>query len=253
VGAPAWDTLAPGLALARFTSPQADSAHQGDIRILRIDPRRCALTLLCASATPSKELLTPRQWCERNGLAAAINPSMYQQDYLSSVSLMVADGHVNNARVSSDKCILAFDPLADTAPPVRLIDRECDNFPALRPLYNTLIQSIRMRSCRGRNVWAQQPRRWPTAATGIDSSGNVLFIHVGTPYSTHDVIELLSSLPIGLARCMYGDGGSPAQLFVQVGAVAHEWHGTAETGVSGDTEWRPEPLPNVLGVSVDAP
>jgi len=225
----------------------------GDIRILRIDPRRCNLVLLCASATQSRELLTPREWCERYDLAAAINPSMYQQDYLSSVSLMVADGHVNNSRVSGDKCVLAFDAEHDTLPPALLIDRECDDFPALRTLYGSLIQSIRMRSCKGRNVWAQQPRQWPTAAVGMDSSGNVLFIHVGMPYSTHDLIDLLASLPIRLDRCMYGDGGSPAQLYVGAGRASHEWYGTSETGAPDSSHAQPEPLPNVLGVAVGSP
>ena len=80
-------------------------------------------------------------------------------------------------------------------PSVSLIDRDCDDFETLRGKYGTLVQSIRMISCRRTNVWTQQPQRWSTAAIGRDGRGRILFIHARSPYSTHDLIDILLELP----------------------------------------------------------
>src|SRR5206468_3610842 len=89
-----------------------------------------------------------------------------------------------------------------------------------------LVQSIRMISCNGENVWSRQERRWSTAAIGMDALGRILFLHVRSPYSTHDLIDILKALPLGLTRAMYAEGGPEAQLFVSSGAEEHEWVGS---------------------------
>lgn len=244
-----WDTLETGLEVGIFQAPVQSPVGDSRVRVLRIDPRRFELRLVCASDADSTTR-SARQWCAKYGLVAAINPSMYQTDYLSSVSLMVAGSHVNNSRVSADKSILAFGPTADTLPPVTIIDRECDDFASLRRSYGSLAQSIRMISCTGRNVWAQQKRTWSTAAIAIDSAGAVLFIHVRSPYSTHDLIDMLQSLPLDIARCMYCEGGPEAQLYVRAGGREYEWCGSYETGFNeNDFILRSPPIPNVVGVA----
>ncbi|MBD3243537.1 MAG: hypothetical protein GF331_23305 [Chitinivibrionales bacterium] len=244
-----WDTLEPGLELGVFEAPMRSAVGDSRVRVLRIDPAHFELRLVCASNTPERTTRNAREWCNEAGLVAATNPSMYQTDYLSSVSLMVTGDHVNNPRVSPDKSILAFAPKADTLPPVMIIDRQCDNFTALRRRYGGLVQSIRMISCTGRNVWAQQNRRWSTAAVAVDSTGNVLFIHVRSPYSTHDLIEVLQSLPLAIGRCMYGEGGPEAQLYVRAGGREHEWCGSYETGYNENDEVVRSPrIPNVIGI-----
>ena len=104
-----------------------------------------------------------------------------------------------------------------------------------------------MISCKGRNVWAQQPKRWSTAAIGVDAGGNVLFIHVRSPFSTHDLIEILLALPLDLKRAMYAEGGPEAQLYVAAGGREEEFSGSYETGFNEDDDnqisW---PVPNVI-------
>ena len=116
--------------------------------------------------------------------------------------------------------------------------------------YATLVQSIRMISCTGKNVWKQQQRRWSTAAIGIDARDNILFIHVRSWYSTHDLINILKKLPLNISRAMYTEGGPQAQLYIKVGKKEFEFAGSYETGSNQNNDrvisW---PLPNVVGIS----
>jgi uncharacterized protein YigE (DUF2233 family) len=247
-----WERLEPGLEFGAFRSRLA-AAGDRLIRVLRIDPARYRLRLLNASSEPGGHPRTARDWAERNHLAAAINASMYQADMRSSVSLMLTRGHVNNPRLSKDKAVLAFDPLEAGLPPVQIIDRECQDFAALRDHYATLVQSIRMISCDGRNVWEPRQGAWSTAAIGIDKSGRILFIHARAPHTTHDLIEVLLELPIDLKNAMYVEGGSEAQMFVQAGGKSLEFAGSLED--QDDTlpahfVW---PIPNAVGIERIAP
>jgi len=202
-GIAAWQQLAEGLELGIFDSHLPSDIGDSKIRVLRIDPQYFKLRLLNASALENRQPLSAKEWSRRNGLVAAINASMYQADYKSSVSLMRTKAHVNNPRLSKDMAILAFDRKQSDIPQVKIIDRQCEDFETWGKKYDTVIQSIRMISCKGKNVWTQQPQKWSTAAIGIDDRQRVLFIHVGSPYSTHDVIEILKKLPIDIARAMY--------------------------------------------------
>lgn len=250
----AWENLEPGLDLASFAAPRAAETGDSRIVVLRIDPRHFALRLLNASQTPDGQSATARHWARGHGLVAAINASMYQGDYRTSVSLMKTGKHTNNPRLSRDKAVLAFDRLADDVPPVQIIDRTCQNFDALREAYGTLVQSIRMVSCDRKNVWRVQPQRWSTAAVGIDTEGRVLFLHVASPYSTHEVIDALLSLPIGLRNAMYAEGGPEAQLYVESGGREFEFTGVYEGGFIGGAQVAPAwPVPNVLGIVRTAP
>ena len=245
-----WTSLEPGLDLGEFLAPQRSQAGDSIVRVLRIDPERFELRLLNASAPGEGELRTARGWSERHGLVAAINASMYQTDYRRSVSLMQTREHVNNGHLSKDKAVLAFDRRDGAVPQVQIIDRECQDFAAVSRHYGTLVQSIRMLSCDGKNVWKQQPRRWSTAAIGVDRRGGVLFIHVRSPYSTHDLIEVLRGLPLDLRSAMYVEGGPEAQLYVAAGGREHEFVGSFETGFhESDDRKVALPVPNVVGVA----
>ena len=245
----AWKLLEPGLEFGRFEMPHPLDARPGIAHVLRIDPAHFRFRLLAASATEARRPYTARGWAQQAGLVAAINASMFQADFLSSVSLMRTPGHVNNPRLSSDKTVLAFDPRVPGLPPVRLIDRECDDFEALREQYATLVQSIRMVSCTGRNVWAEDDRRWSTALIATDAQGRVLFVHVRAPYSMHALIEELRALPLGIERAMYTEGGAQAQLYVESGDFVQEFVGTFGSGFTagegGPSLW---PVPNVIGI-----
>lgn len=244
-----WKILEPGLEFGEFVSPQPAEMGDSLIRILRIDPQRFKLRLLNASALTRGKSLTAREWCRQYGLLAAINASMYQQDNRTSVALMKTRGHVNNPRLSKDRTILAFDPLNPQDPPVKIIDRDCDDFEFWKERYGTLVQNIRMISCQGRNVWSPQLKKWSTSAIGLDREGKILFIHVRSPYSTHDLIKVLLALPLNIKQAFYVDGGPVAQLYFQGGGQEVEFLGSYEAGINENNLNRMAwPIPNVLGV-----
>jgi len=244
----AWTRLEPGLDYAEFDAPCPSDVGDSRIRVLRIDPGRFDLVLLNASNHEGRNR-TAREWSGEFDLVAAINASMFQADHATSVSLMRTRDHVNNGHVSKDKTVLAFDPDPGVEPRVRMIDRACDDLDQVSQGYGALVQSIRMVSCEGHNVWSPQPRRWSTAAVGVDRDGRVLFVHVRSPYVTHDLIEMLLALPLDLDRCMYVEGGPEAQLYVRDDAAEMELVGSFETGFMTNNDnaaaW---PVPNVIGV-----
>ncbi len=245
-----WQRLDKGIELGTFLSPLPAEVGGSLVTVLRIDPKYYRLHLLNASAIQNGSPMSPKQWCQQNGLTAVINASMYQTDYKTSVSLMRKKGHTNNPRLSKDMTILAFDRLDNSVSEVKIIDRQCEDFEFWKQKYATLVQSIRMISCTGKNVWKQQSRRWSTSAVGIDTKNNVLFIHVRSLYSTHDLINILKELPLNISRAMYTEGGPQAQLYIKVPAKEFEFVGSYEVGSSdankGSLSW---PLPNVIGIS----
>lgn len=247
--ATAWRPLEAGLELGTFSLPREASGGDSRVRVLRIDPGYYELQLLMASATRDSAACTARQWCERAQLVAAINAAMYQADGRTSTALMVTRGHSNNTHLTRDNSLLLFDPLVPGVAPVRLLDRTCEDIAALRPSYGSQIQGIRMLACDGANTWAAQPRRWSAAAIGLDRQGRVLFLHVRSPYTMHELIEMLRALPLDLVRLQYAEGGPEAQLAVRAGGERYEFVGSYETGFfESDDEAFALPVPNVLGV-----
>lgn len=240
-----WQALEPGLEYALFDGPPADRGD-GKIAVVRIDPARFELRLLNASAPGEGTLRTPRAWAERAGASAAINASMYQEDYRTSVSLMRTRDHVNQARTSKDKAVLAFDPLVSGVPAVRIVDRECDDLDEVARGYGTLVQSIRMISCDRRNVWAPSDRRFSAAAIGLDGRGRVLFVHARTTWPVHDLVAALLALPMDLVRAMYVEGGPEAQLYARGGGRQIELVGGLTGPARAADPGKAWPVPNVI-------
>jgi len=245
---PGWQVLEPGLEFGIFQTP--DSSERATIHVLRIDPNYFEFRLLNASATSPQQLRTAREWCQEYELVAAINASMYQEDYLSSVSLMRTSGHINNPRLSKDKTILAFDRRTSDVPLLKIIDQQCENFDDWKPHYTTFVQSIRMISCKGQNVWRPHSQKWSIAAIAIDTEGRGLFIHVRIPYSTHDVINILLDLPLRISRAMYAEGGREAQLYIRSGNQEYEFVGSYGPGFGEHADnQHAARLPNVIAIA----
>ena len=244
-----WRSLEPGMDMGLFLAPKKSIVGDSLIKVLRADPHFFALKLLNSSASKTKKRYSVKTWVKQNSLVAGINASMYQRNQVSSVSYMKTGNHLNSKWLSKDKTVLAFDPIEKEIPKVKIIDRECDDFRTLRKKYATLIQSIRMVSCKGKNVWAPQNKIWSTAAVGTDIKGRILFIHVRSPYSTHDLINMLMQIPINLERAMYVEGGADAQLYINTGNEEYEFIGSYSTGFrEHDQNTFSHPIPNVLGL-----
>jgi uncharacterized protein YigE (DUF2233 family) len=239
-----WRALDAGLEFAAFRSPQYEH-DSAAINVLRISTKHHELTLRNASHPAQGELLTARQWAQKENLTAVINAAMYQTDYRTSVSLMHTSGHVNNSFISKDRTILVFEPLQKNIPAARIVDLDCDDFDKIRPQYGSAVQSIRMISCTGRNVWQQSEKQWSIAAIGIDKSGNLLFIQSTAPHTVHDFINILRGLPIAIDRAMYMEGGSPSQMYVNTPKDTMEFIGDFS---GGGKSAGAAMLPNVVGV-----
>jgi glucose/arabinose dehydrogenase len=120
----------------------------------------------------------------------------------------------------------------------------------LKDQYGTLVQSIRMISCTGQNVWRQQPKKHSTAAIAVDSDGRLLLIHVGSLYTTHDLVEILQAMPLNISRAMYTEGGPQAQLHVRCGSKVYNFAGGYEMNfIEGDGAALYRPVPNVIGIA----
>jgi hypothetical protein len=244
-----WTELAPGLELRALRASQPSRTGDELIVALRIDPAHHEFVLLIADAEDGTAR-TARDWAARDGLVAAVNAGMFQAtDAAWPVGRTRVEGGTVNPAMSADRTMFAFAPDDAAAPYARILDRDCEDFAVDGASYANLLQSIRMISCDGRNVWSQQPREWSTAALATDAQGRVLFIHVRSPYSVHDFIAMLQASPLGVERAMYLEGGPEATLFARGDGVTVERVGSFETGFfesdSNTTAW---PLPNVIGV-----
>ena len=245
----AWKNLEKGLDVGIFQAPKKSAFGDSLIRILRADTASFSLRLLNASSKDQGKRWSVKDWANKNGLVAAINASMYQKDMMSSISYMKTRQHTNNTWVSKDKTVLAFDPDDKSLPPARIIDRDCEDFNTLRKQYGIMVQSIRMVSCHGKNMWKQQKKMSSIAAIGLDQQDRILFIHVRSPYTTHDLINMLLELPIGLKQAMYVEGGADAQLYINTGKEEHEFIGSYSTGTrEHDENTFSHPVPNILGL-----
>jgi len=247
---PAWRELQPGLELGRFVSPRPSDVGDSTVTVLRIDPAQYELRLLSAKLLKLEAGLPAPEWAARYGALAVVNASMFREDGLTSVAHMRSGEAFNNPTWSKDNAVFVARPRDAGLPGAQILDRTCGDVPRLSRRYDVVIQNIRMLDCAGRNAWAQQPRRWSTAALGQDGGGRMLFVHARSPWSTHDLIDVLLALPLDLKRLMYVEGGPEASLFVKVGGrVEVEAMGSFETGFfESDTNQRFWPLPNVIAV-----
>jgi hypothetical protein len=243
----AWTKPANGLELGYFTAPGEDSDGDSAIVVLRIDPALWELKLLGISLTGDERGMGVRDWCEKQGLTAAINAGMFATDYRTHVGYMRMGDHVNSRGKNIYQSVAAFDPKRDSLPLFRMFDLDVDSMAAIIRDYRSVIQNLRLIKRPGENRWVQKPEEWSEAALGEDDRGRALFIFCRVPYSMHDFNKILLSLPIGLVCAQHLEGGPEAQLYLKAGGVEIDLVGSYETGLieSGDYGW---PVPNVIGI-----
>jgi len=236
-----WKRIDDGLFLSELRSPQ--------ITIVKIDPNYYSFKLLCASEN-NKLRMTVKKWCQRHNLVSAINAGMFQADGIRNVGYMKNFNHINSPRLNTrHKAVLAFNPVDATVPEIQIIDLKCQDFERLKDKYQTLIQGIRMISCKQENVWEKQDKRWTIAAFGIDKAKNGLFILTESHHSVHDFTNILLSLPLSLYNVMYLEGGPEATLYFSANGVEFEKIGSYETGLDENHfQKNARPIPNVIGI-----
>jgi uncharacterized protein YigE (DUF2233 family) len=245
-----WKKVEEGLYWAEFYPSQKSLVKDSKITIVKINPRFYSFKLLCASDL-GKTRMTAKDWCLKHNLISSINAGMYQEDGLRNVGYMKNFSHINNPRLSSSyKAVLAFNRTDAAVPEIQIIDLRCQAFEELKPKYQTFVQSIRMVSCQQENVWAKQDNMWSLAVLGLDKNGNGLFIFSEAPYSVHDFINVLLSLPISLYNAMYLEGGAEASLYFSLNGVELDKVGNNGSGLNDSlVRGVVRAIPNVLGIT----
>jgi uncharacterized protein YigE (DUF2233 family) len=243
-----WKKVDKGLYIGEFTFPGKLKTNASGITIVKVDPKGYSFKLLCASEH-GKVKMTPKEWCRNHNLITATNAGMYQEDGIRNVGYMKNFSHINNPKLSAAyKAVLAFNPIEPTLPKVQIIDLKCQDFERLRFKYQTLVQNIRMISCRQENVWSKQDKTWSMAVFGIDKSGNALFIFTKSPCSGYDFANILLSIPISIHNAMYLEGGKQASLFFSANDVEFERIGFPASLNENDNILVARPVPNVIGI-----
>ena len=245
-----WRKVEDGLFLGQFDPLYETSVKDSKIIILKINPTYYSFKLLCASEL-GKIRLTPKEWCKKYNLVAAINAGMYQKDGLTNVGYMKNYSHLNNPRLNSTyKAVLAFNRVDVRVPEIQIIDLKCQDFETLRPKYQTFVQGIRMIGCNQENVWSKQEKRWSLAVLGVDKEGRVLFILSEAPYSGYDFNNVLLSLPLSIFNATYLEGGPEASLYFSAAGMELEKAGIYGTDPDGNVvRSGAYPIPNVIGIA----
>jgi hypothetical protein len=246
-----WRTAASGLEVGRLLAPTPSAVGDSIVTVVRVDPGQFELRLLSAKLLGLTSNPTAQQWVEQHGVIGAINASMFRTDGVTSVAYMRDRERTNNGRWTKDNAVFVSRPRRTGLPAAQILDRACGGADALASLYDVVVQNIRMLDCQRHNTWSQQPRRWSTACVGEDGTGRILFVHVRSPYTTHDLVDALLALPLDLKRLMYVEGGPEASLFVKIGGkVVVAETGSYETGFNeNDGNRLFWPLPNVLAIA----
>jgi hypothetical protein len=243
-------SLEPGLELGRFASPQPSLLGDERITVLRVDPQRFSVELLSkAREHPDRSLAGPH-WLAEHDLVAVINAGMFATDHSTATFGMVDEGLVNNGSLNPRAgSALLLEPTEGGLASARLLDLRCEDLEARRPQYGSLVQSYRLLECDGTPAWQASSKIWSHALVGMDHSGNILFIHARSPWSTRQFTEILLALPLDLDRLHYAEGGPEATL-----AMWHEGReltlvGSYETGFNeNDRNHQAWAIPNVIGV-----
>ena len=240
-----WRELEPGFSLATF-SIDSNSLFPVTITVLRLDPNSVEFVLLNSSNTGRAASLSG--WADQEGLAAAINASMYLPDQKTSTGYMRSGEHENNGRVVTNfGAFFVAGPRAPALPNAALLDRVKDPWEERLPLYDIVVQNYRLIDAEGRMLWLPGGPSHAAAAIAQDQQGHILFIHCREPMTGTEFGNLLLTLPLDLRMAMYVEGGSQAGLLVRAGDVNTVWMGRhmADLWTSGNKN---APLPNVLGV-----
>jgi len=84
---------------------------------------------------------------------------------------------------------------------------------------------------------------------GADKQGNALFIFSRSPYSGHDMNDILLQLPLNIHNVMYLEGGPETTFYLNHNGTEVSRVGSYETDYREDNRNdRLRVLPNVIGI-----
>ena len=243
-----WHPLCKGMAIGQFTAQPKSDIGDSKITILKVDPHWFQLKLFSTSQLKHKAL-TAEQWAKKYGLIAVTNAGMFDTDFRTHVGYMKNFNHLNNPVQNHYQSVAAFNPIDSSRAPFMIFDLDRVSFDQILKQYQCLIQNLRLIRRPGENRWKQKINKWSEAALGQDREGNILFIFCRSPYSMHDLNNILLKLPIRLVAAQHLEGGPEASFYFKFENMELRLTGSYETNFNENDHnsafW---PIPNVLGV-----
>ncbi len=241
-----WQRLDKGLFLASFEG-KTPSQSPYAIYVLKIDPSSYSLVLLMSSREGISPL-TLREWVYRYHLVAAINASMFWKDYLTSTGYMRSYRYINQRRIHKKfGGFFVFAPRKKGLPFAQIIEKKEMEWKRVINEYECVVQSFRMISKNGKNLWRDRGPSYSVSAIAMDKFDNILFIFSLRPICIYELNELLLSFPINIGSCIFTEGGSTAGIYIKVKGF--------EKGISGYTPFSIlegrnhfHKIPNIIGV-----
>ncbi len=244
-----WDKVDDGLFVGTFNSPMKSISGDSRLTIIKIDPNLYSFKLLSVGEMKHSNL-TAKEWSEKYNLIGVVNAGMFREDYITNVGYMKNYDYINNSRNNSKYfSVSAFNPI-DSAqnPNFQIYDIDEKSFDDITDNYHTVIQNLRLIKSPAQNRWSQQDKKWSEVALGQDTHGNALFIFCRSPYSMHDLINILKELPIDIDSAQHLEGGPEASLYLSHNNIKIEMMGSYETSFMEDNGnnnfWE---IPNVIG------
>ena len=244
-----WNKIDEGLEMGEFASPVPSVLGESVITIIRIDPGRYSFRLLCCDELGHSKL-TAVEWTWKYNLVGAVNAGMFLSDHKTNVGYMKNFEYLNNPKINSSyHSVVAFNPVDTVQDPFEIFDIDETDIQDISAKYHTVIQNLRLIKSPGQNRWSQQDRKWSELALGQDKHGNALLIFSRSPYSMHDLNNILISLPIDIDNAQHLEGGPEASLYISHQGTRVENMGSYESGFNENDQildfW---PIPNVIGI-----
>lgn len=241
-----WRDLAPGMKLAELVHEDKGVLR---IMVLRIDPAKYDF-ILYSAAWEDGSPRTLEQWAEKYGLVAGINAGMFLQDGLTNTGFMRRGTRVNNARVGERfGSFFVSGPRRADLPRAAVLDRSQDNWEALLPLYDNVVQNFRLFGPKGAQLWPERGATHAIAAVGVDSQGHIVFLHCRAATTVHRFTRaLLASPALGIIAAMYVEGGAQAEMMINMPSYSRLWAGQSPVDILFAPGTVDMPLPNIIGV-----
>lgn len=243
----AWARLADGLDLAVLAEPEQG---QEPIRVtaLRLDPARYEFSLYSV-AWDGPAARNIAEWAETLDLTAAINAGMYLPDGKTSTGYMRRGQALNNSRIAARYGgFFVCGPRREGLPQAAVLDRSVDDWEALLPAYEVVVQNFRLFGPGGAQVWPEDGPVHSVAAVAQDQAGNILFLHCREAVSVHRFVNVLNAHPdLGLRTAIYVEGGSQAAMTLRLPASAATWAGRSAAALLLGGGGGRSPLPNIIG------
>lgn len=237
-----WETIDDGLELGKLQATQPSLFGDGVITVLKIDPLKYDFNLY-----HNDYGLTAKEWSTKYELSAVVNAGMFDIDGKTLGAMRHYDSYYKST-FNKDNCVFASNPKNPKLPNAWLFDITYQQLESVTLLYQSYVQSIRMISWSGHNMWSKSTNMWSVVTVAMDKLGYILFIHCRSPYSMHDFTNMILESSLNVQTMMYLEGGPEASLYAKTKTTELSLWGSYETNFYDDSNDRFWYLPNVIGI-----